>query len=124
MRRGVSFKSRLARLALAYAIALQAVLGAWVAVASAHNVDLDASLSLCRTLASGDAQQSDEALPTHCAAMCLSGACAGGNPPSPASVATEYAPPRIATFSSDDRESVRSIAPLSALGARGPPAIV
>jgi hypothetical protein len=124
MRRGVSLKSRLARLAVAYAIALQGLLGAWSGVASAHSVERDASLSLCRTLAAGDAAPSDGAAPNHCVVMCLSGACGGSNPPMPMSVATEYAAPQIAVLSGDDHQTTRSIAPFSALSARGPPTIV
>ena len=124
MRRGVSLKSRLARLAVAYAIALQGLLGAWGGVAYAHSVERDASLSLCRTLAAGDTQPSDGTAPNHCVVMCLSGACGGSNPPMPLSAATEYAALQIAVMSGDDCEITRPIAPFSALSARGPPTIV
>jgi hypothetical protein len=114
----------LARLAIAYAIALQGLLGAWAGIASAHDFARDASMSLCRTLAADDAREPDGAAPTHCAVMCLSGACSNGASPTPVSVATEYAPPRLAYVPGDERETVRLIAPLSALSARGPPSIV
>ena len=122
MCRGMSFRAKLARLAIAYALALQALLGVWAGVASAHAID--PSQSLCRTLAAGDAQQSDEAAPTHCLVMCLSGGCAAGDAPVLVSVATEYAAPRAAVSTRDDRQTVRSPEPLSALSARGPPPIV
>ena len=124
MRRGTTFKSRLARLAFAYLLAFQALLGAWAGTATAAGHLVDPSLALCRTVASGDAQQSDDAPPTHCAAMCLSGACAAGDPPTVSSVAAEYAPARIAILSSHDRTTVPSTALLLTLGARGPPQIV
>lgn len=124
MLRGKSLKSRLARLAIAYAIALQGLLGAWGGIGTAHSVQRDASLSLCRTLAADDAQPSDGTAPIHCVVMCLSGACGAADPPVLASVTTEYAPRQITVFLSDDRETVQSIAPFSALSARGPPAIV
>jgi hypothetical protein len=123
MRRGGSFKSRLAALAFAYAIALQALLGAWAGIASAHSIEADASRSLCRTLATGEAQPTDDAAPVHCAVMCLSGVCAGGDPPASVSVAIDYAPLRIASPFSDDRQTIRANAPFSARSARGPPTI-
>lgn len=124
MLRGRSLKSRLAKLAIAYAIALQGLLGAWGGIGAAHSAERDASLSLCRTLAAGTAQPADETAPVHCVVMCLSGACVANDAPAPASVATEYAPSRIAILLGDDRETLLPIVTLSALSARGPPAIV
>jgi hypothetical protein len=123
MLRGRSLKSRLARLAVAYAIALQGLLGAWGGVGPAHSVERDAMRSLCRTLAADDAP-SDQTTPVHCVVMCLSGACSTGAPPAPATVTTEYAPRYVAAFFADEREAISSIAPRSVLGARGPPTIV
>ena len=123
MRRGGGFKLRLAALALAYAVALQALLGAWVGIASAHSVEDGASLLLCRTLAVGEAPRSDGTAPVHCVVMCLSGVCADGDPPALASVATEYAPQPVAPIFGDDRETIRSIGLVSARSARGPPTI-
>jgi hypothetical protein len=124
MRRGVSLKSKLARLAVAYAIGLQGLLGAWGGFASAHSVERDASLSLCRTLAAGDIQPSDETAPVHCVVMCLGGACNTTAPPTPAIVTTEYAPRQIAVVLAKDQETVRPIAPIFAHSARGPPTVV
>jgi hypothetical protein len=125
MRWGTSFKSKLARLAFAYTLAFQALLGAWAGIAVTANAQaLDPSLSLCRTVTSGDAQQSDDAAPTHCAVMCLIGACAAGDPPTVLSAAAEYSPPRVAVLSSHDRTAVPSTALLLTLSARGPPPIV
>lgn len=125
MRRGA--KSKFIRLALAYALAMQALLGAWVGhAAAANSQSLDPSLSLCRTLAAGETQQSgdDGAAGPHCAVMCLSGACGAGDPPAAASVAAEFSPPRIAYASIPN---VRDPFPSAALGhglnARGPPPI-
>ena len=124
MPRSRSLKSRLARLAIAYAIALQGLLAAWGGVASAHSVERDAALSLCRTLAADDAQPSDENTPIHCVVMCLSGACIAGSSPTPTSAVIEYTPRQIAVLHADDCATPRAIAPFSALSARGPPPIV
>jgi hypothetical protein len=124
MLRGKSLKSRLARLAVAYAIALQGLLAAWGGVASAHSIERDAALSLCRTLAADDGQPSDESKPIHCVVMCLSGACSGGSSPPPTSAAIEYSPRQVVVFHADHRETTRTIAPLSSFSARGPPTIV
>jgi hypothetical protein len=125
MRRGA--KSRLMRLALAYLLAMQALLGAWAGHAAAANSrSLDSSLSLCRTLAAGEMPQSvDDGAPRpHCAAMCLTGACAAGDPPAAVRVAFEFSPPRIAYVSTSDvRDTFPSAAPGRGLNARGPPSI-
>jgi hypothetical protein len=119
-----SLKFKLARIVIAYAIALQAVLGVFAGPAAAAGA-FDPALSLCRTV-TGEAQSSDDhsAPTTHCAAMCLSGACAGGAPPLAASVSVEVpqAPAAFITvLAVDDRFALAS--PGSGLSARGPPSI-
>ena len=127
MRRGSN--SKFIRLALAYVLAMQALLGAWAGhAAAANSLSLDPSLSLCRTAATADARQSDDngapAAPPHCAAMCVSGSCGAGNPPAAVSVATEFSPPRMAYASIPDvRDTFPSAAPGHGLNARGPPSI-
>jgi hypothetical protein len=101
MRRGTSLTSRLARIALAYALALQALLGAFAGVAAAPGSGgLDPALSLCRTIINGEqhpGKDRDGPL-THCAVMCLSGACAAGDPPTSASAAIEFPSLRVASL--------------------------
>jgi hypothetical protein len=127
MRRGISLKARLARIALAYAVALQALLGVFAGLAVAgESRSFDPSLSLCRTSAGGESQQSgDHENPgPHCAAMCLSGACAGGDPPAAASVAIEFLALRTVSVSVgavDDCCLPRVLR--FGLNARGPPSI-
>ena len=127
MRRGTLLRTKLARIALAYALALQALLGAWAGHAgAAHSQALDPASVLCRTLAAGEAQQSrDETVPApHCAVMCLSGACAAADPPIAASVAAEFSPPRFASISiPNTRNDLAPLAPGGGLNARGPPSI-
>jgi hypothetical protein len=127
MHRGRSFTFTLARIALAYVLALQALLGAFAGLAVAgDSQSVDTSLSLCRTLADGSSQPTEDhtGLGSHCALMCLSGACAAGDPPAAASVAAEFSPHR-ATFTSnpavDDRPP--SAAPGFGKSARGPPSV-
>jgi hypothetical protein len=127
MRRGTSLKARLARIALAYALALQALLGVFAGLAvAAESRSLDPSLSLCRILAGGETQQSDDhPLPgPHCAMMCLSGGCAAGDPPVAASAATEFPPTRAAFVSVPAVDECCSHPVLRfGLNARGPPSI-
>jgi hypothetical protein len=126
MRRGTPFKSRLARAALAYLLALQAVLGAWAGHAAA-STSIDPALTLCRTTPSGDAQQSDrDAAPAaHCVAMCLTGACAAGDPPASVSTEAEFASVRTAAISIRfGRDHLHPGEFHVALNARGPPSIV
>jgi hypothetical protein len=124
MRRGTSLRSKLVRVALAYAIALQALLGAFAGLALADAQD--PRLSLCRTIASDEAPQSgDHSVPgSHCAVMCSSGACAAGEPPATAGVALEFVPAQAASvfaLAVDDRGSPPALR--SGLNARGPPSI-
>lgn len=125
MRRGAN--SKFIRLALAYVLAMQALLGVWAGHAAAANSQLlDPSISLCRTAAAVDAQRSDDsrAPASHCAAMCLSGSCGAGNPPVAVSVATEFAPPHLAYASIPHvRDTFPFGAPGHGLNARGPPSI-
>ena len=127
MRRGTSLTSRLARIALAYALALQALLGAFAGVAvAAGSGGFDPALSLCRTIANDERQPStDHDGPvTHCAAMCLTGVCAAGDPPLAASAAIEFPPFLVAfmvRFATDDQDA--SPALFHGLNARGPPSI-
>jgi hypothetical protein len=125
MRRGITLKSRLTRIALAYALALQALLGAWAGLAHA-GASFDPSLSLCRTIGTGEAERSgDPATPgSHCAAMCLSGACAAGDPPVVVSVVAEFSAPRLPFIGDTYLVDVVSGAVQSrGLTARGPPSI-
>lgn len=127
MRRAMPLTLKLARIALAYALALQALLGAFAGLAVAANSrGIDPALSLCRTVIDGGAQRSGngEAPVTHCALMCLSGACAAGDPPAAASASVEFPPLRAAFLSvpaTDDHCSPPSLR--SGLSARGPPSI-
>lgn len=126
MRRGTPLKSRLARAALAYLLALQAVLGAWAGQAAA-STSIDPALTLCRTTPSGGAQQSgDDAAPrAHCVAMCLSGACGAGDPPASVSTETKFASFRTAAISIRfGRDRLPATEFHVALNARGPPSIV
>jgi hypothetical protein len=127
MRRRISLKAKLVRIALAYALALQALLGVFAGLAVAgESRSFDPSLSLCRTSASEEPQQSDDhAIPSlHCAVMCLSGACTGGDPPAAAGTALEFPLVRAARFSVaavDDCCLSRVLR--FGLNARGPPSI-
>jgi hypothetical protein len=121
--RGDSFKLKLTRIVIAYAIALQALLGVFAGPAVGS---FDPALSLCRTVADGEAQPSDDhsGPATHCAAMCLSGACTGGAPPLAASISVEFPQRRavsVSVLTVDDRFALAS--PGSGLNARGPPSI-
>src|SRR5215213_2920239 len=92
-----SLTSTLARVALAYVLALQTLLGVWAGHAAASTPNAgDPSLTLCGTAAGGETQNSDRdaILPSHCAVMCLSGACADGNPLALTGTAVEFLPPQ------------------------------
>ena len=127
MRRGTSLTSRLARIALAYALALQALLGAFAGVAAAAGSGgFDPALSLCRTIINGEQHPSDDrdGPLTHCAVMCLSGACAGGDPPASASAAIDFPPLLVAPLvwvAVDHQDATPAF--LFGLNARGPPSI-
>jgi hypothetical protein len=122
-----SLTSRLARVALAYLLALQALLGAWAGHAAAAAPDgFDSSLTLCRTAAAGDTQKSDRdaVLPQHCAVMCLSGACASGDPPPIGSAEAEFLPLRTRAVAISAVPAVAGgTLPNSGVNARGPPSI-
>lgn len=122
-----SLKFTLARIALAYAIALQALLAAFVGpLAAAGSGSFDPSLVLCRTISTGDVQPAEDRSRSggHCTAMCLTGVCAASDPPATASVQVEF-PPRLAAAVSiaaaGDRPLPATLAP--GLRARGPPSI-
>ena len=126
MRRG-TLKSRLGRIALAYLLALQAVLGAWAVHTAAASTLVDPSLTLCRIIANSDTQPSgdDTALGPHCVAMCLSGACGAGDPPATVRSEAEFAGSRTTAISvlfgrDHSRPTELHVAP----NARGPPSIV
>jgi hypothetical protein len=90
-----SLTSTLARVALAYVLALQTLLGVWAGHAAASTPNAaNPSLTLCRTVAGGETQNSDRdaILPSHCAVMCLSGACADGSPPALIGAAAAFLP--------------------------------
>lgn len=126
MRRAMSLKTTMIRLALAYALALQALLGTWAGASAAADQGFDPARSLCRTLAAGDTQHDDSsAIPgPHCALMCLSAACGAAGPPATFSVGIEFALLRLAGIIV---VAVLDGRPASALGglinARGPPQI-
>jgi hypothetical protein len=127
MRRGTGLRSRIARIALAYLLALQAVLGAWAVHSAAAASAADPSLTLCRISPGGDAQQSDNgaARGAHCVAMCLSGACGGGDRPAAAS--TELELPILHTTAvtlQHGRDPLHAAEFHIPLHARGPPSIV
>jgi hypothetical protein len=128
MCRGTPLRFRLARAALAYLLALQAVLGVWAAhPAAATSLSIDLSVTLCRTTASGDAQQSgDDAAPrAHCVAMCLSGACGAGDPPGAVATHVEFTAVRATAISIlFGRDRLHATKRHVALNARGPPPIV
>ena len=127
MRRPLTVK--LARIALAYVLALQALLGALAgSAAAAIPLSIDPALSLCRTIVDGGTQPSgdgDRDSPvTHCALMCLSSACAAGDPPAAAGASVEFPPRRAASVSrpaTDDHCRPPGL-PVG-LNARGPPSI-
>jgi hypothetical protein len=126
MRRGPSLTSRLARLALAYAIALQTLLGAFAGVAAASSDRFDPALSLCRTIINDEQAPADDhdGPLTHCAVMCLAGVCAAGDPPASASAAITFPPVLVTSlvWVAIDHPDV-SPALLFGLNARGPPSI-
>jgi hypothetical protein len=127
MRWGPLLRSRLATIALAYLLVLQAVLGAWAAHAAAAASTAEPALTLCRTTASDDAQQSDDdaARGPHCVTMCLSGTCGAGDPPTAASTVLELPVLRTAAVSiriGRDRFHVPEFH--LPLNARAPPSIV
>lgn len=125
MRRGTSVGFKLARVALAYVLALQALLGAFAGSAAAADTrSFDPSLSLCRTIAGGEPQQSGDHPASHCAVMCVSGACAAGDPPAAAGAAIEFPQLRatsISVLAADDHRGSSALRP--GLSARGPPSI-
>jgi len=127
MHRRLRLTSRLGRVALAYLLALQALLGAWVGHAGASTLDaIDPSLTLCRTATAGETQKSDgeKGSPAHCVVMCLSGACGAGDPPATVAVAAELLPWRAGAISIRAvADSVAAAAQHIALNARGPPSI-
>jgi hypothetical protein len=122
-----SLTSRLARVALAYVVALQALLGVWAGhAAAAESNGFDPSLTLCRTAATGETQKSDRdsALPQHCAVMCLSGACASADPPVVASAEVEFLPLRTRAVAIPVvRDAAGGTLPHLGVSARGPPSI-
>ena len=119
----------LARIALAYLVALQALLGAWAGHAAAAATDaFDPSLVLCRT-ASGEPQNQDTdrngAVPLHCVVMCLSGVCAGGDPPAMVGAAVEFQPLHGRTiFFAPVTDADVTPLPHAGVNARGPPQVV
>jgi heme A synthase len=126
MRRG-TLKSRLARIALAYVLALQGVLGAWAVHTAAASTPTDPSLTLCRIIANADTQPSsdDAARGLHCVAMCLSGACSAGDPPATVSTEAEFSGARTTAISIlFGRDHLRPTELLVPPNARGPPSIV
>lgn len=122
-----SLSSRLARVALAYLLALQALLGVWVGHAAAAEPNgFDPSLTLCRTTVGGETQKSDRdgALPQHCAVMCLSGACASADPPVVVSAEIEFLPLRTRVAAIPVvRDAAGGTLPHLGVSARGPPSI-
>jgi hypothetical protein len=118
---------RLAHVALAYVVALQALLGVWAShAAAAESNGFDPSLTLCRTAATGEAQKSDRdaALPQHCAVMCLSGACASADPPVVGSAEVEFLPLRTRAVAIPAiRDAAGGTLPHLGVSARGPPSI-
>jgi hypothetical protein len=122
-----SLSSRLARVALAYLLALQALLGVWAGhAAAAQREGFDPSLTLCRTTAAGESQKSDRdaALPQHCAAMCLSGACASADPPVVVGADVEFQPLRTSVVAISVGHDAASGTLLHlGVSARGPPSI-
>ncbi|MDQ8728833.1 hypothetical protein [Bradyrhizobium sp. LHD-71] len=112
---------------LAYALALQALLGAWVGqAAAASSASLDPAAALCRTLAGDDTPQSgDEHAPAaHCALMCLTGVCAAGDPPATLAMSIDFPAGGIVLGSMPDiGRLLATLAPGGGLNARGPPQI-
>lgn len=121
-----SLTSSLARAALAYLVALQALLGAWAghAMAAGPNA-FDPLLTLCRTAAAGETQQSDRdaVVPAHCAVMCLSGACADGSAPAVIGTAMAFLPLQGGSIALTTADVIGGAALLSGAYARGPPSI-
>lgn len=127
MRRATSLKTRIGRLALAYALALQALLGAWASTAVAAGHRFNPAPSLCRTLAAGETPTGDAggAERIHCVLMCLSGACGGVGPPAASGVAFVFAPLRsVDLLPAIVLDGRRLLAQGGWLTARGPPSIV
>jgi hypothetical protein len=121
--------SSLGRITLAYLLALQALLGAFAGPAAAATPNgFDPSLVLCRT-ATGEPQNQgsdrDGAAPPHCVVMCLSGACAAGDPPAAITAEVEFQAPRVraAALPALADAAVGALLP-PAVNARGPPSIV
>lgn len=124
MRRTQRLTSRLARFALAYALAVQTLLGAWIVQANAIGA-IDSSQILCRTAASDPQPSRDDTAPAaHCVMMCVSGACGAGEPPTVAGADIEFAPLRLATTSTYVvGERLPAASTHIGLSARGPPSI-
>jgi len=126
MRRRSRLTIRLGSVAVAYLLALQALLGAWVGHAGSAPGAFDRSLTLCRTAVSGETQKSDgeTGTPAHCAVMCLSGTCGAGDPPTTVAVVVEPLAPRAdASAIQAVSDRVNAAAQHVALNARGPPTI-
>lgn len=118
--------SRLGSVALAYLLALQALLGAWVGHSGSGTFAFDPSLTICRTAVAGDMQKSggEQGTPAHCLVMCLSGTCGAGDPPATVAAVVEPPVPRTGAVSlpaAGDR--VASAAQHVPLNARGPPSV-
>jgi hypothetical protein len=122
-----SLTSNLGRVALAYLLALQTLLGAWVGHATAATSNaFDPSLTLCRTAGAGETQKSDRdgIVPAHCAVMCLSAACGGSAPPALVSAEVEFLPQRVHAVSLPAAaDAVGGKLLHRGLNARGPPSI-
>lgn len=115
------------RLVLAYVLALQTLLGVWAGAAQASgSPSFGSALSLCRTMALGEAEPADgqPGLPGHCAVMCLSGACGSAEPPATVILAADFPPSplKLAPTFALSWPHLSSIAD-SGLYARGPPSI-
>ena len=121
--------SSLGRIALAYLLALQALLSAFAGHAAAATPNgFDPSLVLCRT-AAGESQNQgsdrDGTVPPHCVVMCLSGVCAAGDPPATIGAEVKFQPLRgratsLPAFADADVAALLQ----PAVHARGPPSIV
>lgn len=119
-----SFKLTLTRIALAYVIALQALLGSWAGSAvAAYSLSFDPSLVLCRATG-GDAQSPvhGDGMNQHCAMMCLSGGCAAGGPPAAVSASVTFPLPLVVAVPSAG-DQLLPVRLTGGLHARGPPSI-